>query len=410
MILSIDKMEDIPKDLFSSILSYLPNDSIATLRTNITLNNIIKETIKTNIFWKERVETLFERYLSNIFINWKQVYDNLVEDFEGDISFDKENNALTKASKNGHLEVVKLLLADNRIDPTADIVEAIRFSVWNNHADILALLLKDGREDPSKNFSYSIVLASEKNYHEIIKLLLNDGRADPSEYTNKSIKVASKNGYLKIMRLLLTDGRADPSANNNYTIKVASENGYLEIVKLLLADKRVDPSFENNYAIKITSKMGRLEIVKLLLDDDRVDPTANNKALTDASINGRHRVVALLLADHRIDPSIDNNQAIKLASINNRPKVVNLLLSSDKINLQEKQSALKILNSPDLNYKVFENLAKAPLKELIRLGNDNLNTRNLIMNKYLWWLRLETLYNIVNVKGNPFKIALAQET
>ena len=102
----------ISKDLFTSILSYLPKESIAALITNTNLDKAIKESAKTNIFWKQRIETSLGTYLDqNLrFSNWKLIYDNLIEDF-GKIW----SKALIRAaSKNGHSEVVKLLLADKR--------------------------------------------------------------------------------------------------------------------------------------------------------------------------------------------------------------------------------------------------------------------------------------------------------
>ena len=50
-------MESMHKDLFSSLLSYLPDESIIALRTSTNLNQSIKELAGTNIFWKQRVET-----------------------------------------------------------------------------------------------------------------------------------------------------------------------------------------------------------------------------------------------------------------------------------------------------------------------------------------------------------------
>ncbi len=108
-------MESISSDLFTSILSYLPKESITALVTNTNLDKAIKELAKTNIFWKQRVETLLGRYLEQnpgfaglsrrIYPNWKLIYDNLIEDLGGKDKLDYET--LTTASKNGHYEVVK---------------------------------------------------------------------------------------------------------------------------------------------------------------------------------------------------------------------------------------------------------------------------------------------------------------
>ena len=77
--------------------------------------------------------------------------------------------------------------------------------------------------------------ATQNGHLEIVKLLLNDPRIQISdgEY-NWSLNIAISNNYLDIVKLLLDDPRVDPSYNNNYEIIDASENGHLESVKLLL--------------------------------------------------------------------------------------------------------------------------------------------------------------------------------
>lgn len=103
---------------------------------------------------------------------------------------------------------------------------------------------------------------------EVVRLLLNDPRVGPSAKDNYAIRLASYNGHLEVVRLLLSDSRVDPSARENFAIRWASERGHLEVVRLLLSDLRVDPS--ENYAIRWASERGHLEVVRLLLNDPRV--------------------------------------------------------------------------------------------------------------------------------------------
>ena len=55
--LSFAGLSRVSSDLFTSILSYLPQESITALITNTNLDKAVKESAKTNIFWKQRVET-----------------------------------------------------------------------------------------------------------------------------------------------------------------------------------------------------------------------------------------------------------------------------------------------------------------------------------------------------------------
>lgn len=128
--------------------------------------------------------------------------------------------------------------------------------------------------DPSENSNKAIGIASENGHLEIVRLLLADDRVDPSGDANYAIQMASQNGHVEVVRLLLADGRADPSANDNKAIRKAIENEHIKVVKLLLADGRVDPSADDNYAIREASALGNTELLNILLADKRVDPTA----------------------------------------------------------------------------------------------------------------------------------------
>lgn len=71
-----------------------------------------------------------------------------------------------------------------------------------------------------------------------VKLLLADSRVDPTADNNLAIQVASENGNAEVVKLLLADSRVDPTVDNNFAIRIASEHGHTEVVKLLLAHTR----------------------------------------------------------------------------------------------------------------------------------------------------------------------------
>jgi ankyrin repeat protein len=140
---------------------------------------------------------------------------------------------------------------------------------------------------------------------EVVRLLLSENRVDPSYDDDDAIQSASDNGHIEVVRLLLSDNRVDPSTYNNFAIQSASSNGHVEVVRLLLSDNRVDLSDQGNSAIRLASSNGHVEVVRLLLSDNRVDPSdCGNFAIQSASSNGHVEVVRLLLSDNRVDPSI----------------------------------------------------------------------------------------------------------
>ena len=318
-------MESISSDSFTSIVSYLPNKSIAALITNANLDKAIKELVSDNIFWKQRVETLLERCFDDVYPNWKFVHNKLILDFKGKVNLKKfGSKALLRASEEGHHEIVKLLLEDDRVN----------------------LSMEDG--------SYAIELASQNGYLEAVKLLLIDDRVNPSAHNNQAIISASKKGYTEIVKLLLTNDSVDPSAQNDLAIQTASTQGYLEIAKLLLSDNRVNPSDKNNEAIIRASENDNLEVVKLLLADNRVSPSEqNNLAIKSASKFGYSEIVKLFLADRRI--SIET----KIDSI--------LALDTTE----------SYLLQPVFDINRIKDLAELSLSDLIKRGNNSEYDREL---------------------------------
>ena len=180
---------------------------------------------------------------------------------------------------NGHLEIIKLLMQDERVDPSSDDNWAITYASQNGHLEIVKILMQDKRVDPSANNNWPITYASQNGRLEIVKILMQDKRVDPSAENNLAIKRASLKGHLEIVTILMQDKRVDPSAENNQAIKWASCNGHLEIVKILMQDKRVDPSAEDNLAIRYASQNGYLETVKILIPRIDLGKITDNKIL-----------------------------------------------------------------------------------------------------------------------------------
>jgi ankyrin repeat protein len=118
--------------------------------------------------------------------------------------------------------------------------------------------------NPNINMRY----AAEYGFSDILKLLLSDDRFDPTE-NNAALDLASRNGHTEIVKLLLNDPRIDPTFNN-YAIQLSSSNGHFEIVKLLLKDKRVEPNVDNNYPFRAALTKGYINIKELLFKNESV--------------------------------------------------------------------------------------------------------------------------------------------
>ncbi len=114
--------------------------------------------------------SLLGRYLNNIYPNWKVIYNNIIEDFGGkvDLKEDQMGNthlineqsslfgskALIASSENGHYEVVKLLLADGRVNPSVDDNKAIIQASKNGNPEVVKILLADERRETKVSPAY----------------------------------------------------------------------------------------------------------------------------------------------------------------------------------------------------------------------------------------------------------------
>ncbi len=59
--------------------------------------------------------------------------------------------------------------------------------------------------DPGSGGDTPIIKASSKGHVEVLRLLLCDPRVDPPIVENIAIRIASENGYADIVELLLLD-------------------------------------------------------------------------------------------------------------------------------------------------------------------------------------------------------------
>jgi len=250
-------------EVLSEILLHIDSEDVKCFKsTTYEMQYFIEEVEKNQEYWRRKLSRHLGFEVSQrVGESWRKMYENLADDekelynsavygYEEIVAgltkegFDfsgLDNYAIQIASNVGHTNVVKLLLQDKRVDPSANKDYSIRKASKNGHADVVRLLLKDGRVDPSAREDYSIGKASENGHADVVKLLLEDGRVDPSRTANYAILVASENGHVEVVKLLLKDPNVNPSAQVNYAIRAAAKNGHLEVVELLLKDPRVNP-------------------------------------------------------------------------------------------------------------------------------------------------------------------------
>jgi hypothetical protein len=159
------------------------------------------------------------------------------------------------------------------------------------------VLLETNVWNPAYNDNFAIASASEKGWTRIVKLLLADARVDPTKRNHIALFKASAKGHVDIVKLLLADPRVDPKAEEYECFTVALFNQQVEIIRAYLEDGRVDPGMHDNAPIFVASRHGNTQIVKLLLQDKRVDPRARNDAALKAATERGHTEIVEMLQD-----------------------------------------------------------------------------------------------------------------
>ncbi|PRP77975.1 centrosomal protein [Planoprotostelium fungivorum] len=100
--------------------------------------------------------------------------------------------------------MVRLLLSDPRVDPSARDNDAFRWAASEGHHEVYG-------------YSLLILVWIPANRHgEVVRLLLADSRVDPSVRNQEAIKKASSEGHAMTVQLLLTDPRVDLSLSLNF--------------------------------------------------------------------------------------------------------------------------------------------------------------------------------------------------
>lgn len=126
-----------------------------------------------------------------------------LQSFKKEIDLWDLNWALMKASTNGHLEAVKLLIragADIHIQNE----DSLRWASTKGHLEVVELLVQLGADIHSLK-DYSLREASRNDHLEIVRFLLKAG-ANVHAEEDDAVRKASSRGHLEIVKLLIKHG------------------------------------------------------------------------------------------------------------------------------------------------------------------------------------------------------------
>jgi ankyrin repeat protein len=339
---AVDKSD---KDLIKILMKMKFNEISSIYIPNIENNIQVIELLLAEPSFDPNSNTKYITENNNMYINTPYTND--------DDRYDYNTYLIVWAAQKGYTEIVKLLLADPRVDPTINNNNAVRFASEESHVEIVKLLLNDPRVDhtavsfmgnlemvkfllentsidPSINDNAALTNAVYKNKTEIVRLLINDPRVKLVNSNNITCdKAPFYSGTMnnEIFKILVKDMQFDPSSEH-YISSVISNNN-IEIIKTLLQDPNIDMCKKYlSYAVYNNS----LEIAKLLLTDSRIDLSFDNEMIINVSAKGNTEIVELLLKDPRVDPTVNDNEPLKSAVKLGHYDIIKLLLNDPRVN------------------------------------------------------------------------------
>ena len=285
---------------------------------------------------------------------------------------DLYNRALLMAIKNHHLDAVNLLLKYG-VDPSYMKNSALKMACDSDDPAIMKRLLDDSRVDPTAVKNRAFIKSCEKGWFDILKILLRriDLNAVDVDTKRSAFQTAAANGHFQIVEFLFSLPKdSGISEGVDVAFMKAAENGHLKIVKLLLSEKGINASVDDNFAFRKAAENGHYEVVDFLLSlPFGIDPSANfNWALRYSMLNGHYKVAKKLLSlplSFGIDPSVDNYFAARTLCYN-EPLRKELDNNPNFIQDQEVQDERSELALILLSRVSSENAAKKRFMECVR--------------------------------------------
>ena len=222
-------IESVPDEVLANIGKFLPLPDAARLgssskQLNGALDMMLEESIG-NV--ADSVD--FQPWKNAKHYAWGLEHIHAMKKFLTRQNSSMANDAFEMAIGNGHLEVVRLLLNDSRVNPNG----AIELAIIEDQLEVVRMLLNHPRVDPGFNDNYVFRMASQCGNWKVVQALQGNPRVNPAARNNEAIRMASKYGHWGVVDCLIRDPRVDPEANDNEALRMATENGHSAVVQLL---------------------------------------------------------------------------------------------------------------------------------------------------------------------------------
>ncbi len=227
----------------------------------------------------------------------------------------EENKTLSPlhaATKEGHLEVAKLLIISgaNVSSRSGNGAMPLHFALDIQHTEIATLLIESGAnlETTLHTAGYPIILAAQYRNKKMLDLLIQKGATKPKESSDQEylLKALANFGDVELFKFYVEKLGLDPQlplrermAHDANPLVTAAAHDSLPLVKYFVEELHYDINRISwgESPLSIACRLGHLDIVRYLLDKgaDINAPINSSNALGRAVMDCRTEVVELLL-------------------------------------------------------------------------------------------------------------------
>ena len=200
-----------------------------------------------------------------------------------DLEPSSENNSiLHMASRNGHKDVVKVLIKNGaRVNASnQNRVTALMYAAQNGHKDVVEALLIGKGADVNATDSYNrtaLMIAAKYGHKDVVEALIGRGAKvnATDSYDHTALMIAAKYGHKDVVEVLIKNGsRVNASNQNRVTaLMYAAQYGHKDVVKALIGKSaKVNAKASNGgTALMMAAKYGHKDVVEALLEKSSVE-------------------------------------------------------------------------------------------------------------------------------------------
>jgi len=294
----------------------------------------------------------------------------------------------------GHTEIVQMLLQDPRIDISDSESNGLNAAIIDRHLDIVKILLEEERltENICSFMNHSEFIctpwfcALESGKQEIIDLLLRVGGFSNIfplfDITEMHVCVLQRNTetFRELFQSSMDPNATD--AHNMTPLAYAASLGNLEIFQILISSPLVSPDIfdkHGNSALHHAARGGHVEIVEILLKDPRFDNNLTNKHLKTplgvACVKGNEKVLMKLLTESSVRPHSGHGPIMFEICKEELPEILAYCLSEPKFETRSfSDTLLKVAAQSENieNFRILLGSDKTDPTELDRINNSAL--------------------------------------